>query len=311
MLEGYITPSKDTLSRSGLYANGLPGVTLQLLDDLTKDEQEDFEEFWEDIYQRAIINFIADIQALLSDKFLVDLQLVSRETSKFGTDLNNSGLNSGIKINYRLPRYGIMSVSSVEVYSDSVQSVTFYFNDKDENGRLLKTVIQDLVVGLNVINIDTNFTVDELYINYDASLTSLYATENKYYDDYLVYDTLSCSFPCYTGSGNGSVTQINGGGFNVIFNATCSVSKVIEQNINIFKDALWYKIGQELIFERIHSDRFNRWTTLTIERAQQLGGNYDSWVAQKEENAVKSLRMREDPICFSCKSIVSQTYQLP
>src|SRR5689334_9225772 len=50
MLEGYITPSKETPSRSGLYANLLPGVTLQLLDDLTKDEEEDFEEFWLDIY---------------------------------------------------------------------------------------------------------------------------------------------------------------------------------------------------------------------------------------------------------------------
>lgn len=310
MLEGYITPSKETPSRSGLYANLLPGVTLQLLDDLTKDEEEDFEEFWLDIYQRAIINFIADIQARLSDKFLIDLKLVSRETSKFEDEYNTSGEVAGVKIHYRLPRYGKTHVVTVEVYSQGVQTIELNFYDKDENGKLLKTVESELVEGYNTINVDSYFTVDELFVSYDSSAASISTTTNKYYDDYLIYDTLSCSFPCY-GGGQGSVTQINGGGLNVVFNSVCSIDKVVEQNINIFKDAFWYKIGQELIFERIHSDRFNRWTTLTTERAEQLGGNYDVWVSQKEDNAVKSLRMREDPVCFMCKSIVSQTYQLP
>ncbi len=310
MLEGYITPSKDTPSRSGLYANGLPGVTLQLFDDLTKDEQEDWEEFWEDIYQRAIINFINDIQAKLADKFLVDLKLVSRETSKFEDTLNSSGEISGVNIHYRLPRYGKTQIISLDVYSYGDQNnfeISFY--NKDEFGKLLGTTNVDLIDGLNTINIDTYFSVDEIFVSYDSSLFDLYQTTNKYYDDYLIYDTLSCSFPCYSGSG--SVTQVNGGGFNVVFNSVCSIDKVIEQNINIFKDALWYKIGQELVFERIHSDRFNRWTTLTGERAKKLAEDYDFWVEQKENNSVKSLRMKEDLICFTCKSIVSQTYQLP
>src|SRR5688500_17637604 len=103
MLEKYITPSKDTPSRSGLYWNQLPGVTLDLLSSLTKDEQEDFEEFADDLYARAIVNFIGEVQSRLADKFFVDLKLVSRETSKFEADINTSGLESGIKIHYRLP----------------------------------------------------------------------------------------------------------------------------------------------------------------------------------------------------------------
>jgi len=309
MLEGYITPSKDTPSRSGLYANQLPGVTLRLFDDLTKDEQEDWEEFWEDIYQRAIINFVSDIQALLSDKFLVDLKLVSRETSKFTNEVNSVGSISGIKIYYRLPRYAKTQITTLEVYSPSIQSLEIKIYEKDEYGKLLKTIETDLIEGINVINVDTYFSVDELYISYDASLTSLYTTTNRFYDDYLIYETLTCSFPCYSGSG--SVTHVNGGGFNVVFNSVCSIEKVIEQNINIFKEALWYKIGQELLFERIHSDLFNRFTTLDEDKAQKIADDYDFWVTHKEKNSVKSLRINEDPICFSCKSIVSQTYQLP
>lgn len=307
----YITPSKDTPSRSGLYWNQLPGVSLDLLVGLTKDEQEDWEEFADDLYARALVNFTGDVQSKLSDKFKVDLKLVSRETSLFTADINYSALESGIKIDYRLPKYGRTQIVSVEVYSNSDQTgFAFTFRDKDESGRLLKTVTKDLVEGVNVINVDSYFSVDELFIGYDASLFPIRTTSTKYYSDYHSYTDLSCSFPCH-GSSRGSIEHINGGGFNVIFNSVCSIEKVIEQNINIFKESLWYRIGLELMFERTHSDRFNRWTTLTTERANELIKDYEFWVDQKLTNAIKSLRMNEDQVCFSCKSSVYHSYQLP
>lgn len=311
MLENYITPSKDTPSRSGLYWNGLPGVTLDLLVSLTKDEQEDFQEFAADLYQRIITCFVADVQSKLADKFLVDLKLASRETSKFEETINTSSLYSGIKIYYKLPKYGKTHVVSVEVYSDSVQQdFEFTFQDKDESGRILKTVTTDLVEGINIINIDTYFNVDELFIGYDSLLLDLRETTTKNYSDYFNCTDLTCSFPCHNNS-RGTITHINGGGFNVIFNSICSIDKVVEQNINIFKEAFWYRIGLELMHERVHSDRFNRWTTLTTERANELIRDYEFWVDQKLTNSIKSLRMKEDPICFSCKSLVSKSYQLP
>lgn len=312
MLEGYITASKDTPSRSGLYANQLPGVSLALFTSLTKDEQEDWEEFYSDIYERAVINFVGDVQARLADKFFLDLKLVSRETSKFSDDLNDSELTSGVKISYRLPKYGKTQVISLEVFSESDQAgFTIEFRDKDANGRLLKTVEADLVEGINIINIDTYFSVDELFICYDASVFDIRKTTNKYYEDYyLGFTDWECWFPCY-GSTRGSVTQINGGGFNVIFDSVCSIEKVVEQNINIFREALWYRLGLELIRECIHTDKISRFTTLTTERAQTLQRSYMDECEIKLSNSIRSLRMKEDPVCFSCKSMVKQSYQLP
>jgi hypothetical protein len=311
MLENYITPSKDTVSRSGLYWNGLPGVSFDLYPSLAKEEHADWEEWAADIYQRMIINFVGQVQARLADKFFVDLKLVSRETSKFADNINSSALQSGIKINYRLPKYGKTQVVSVEVFSDTDQTgFEFEFRDKDENGRLLKTVTTDLVTGINTINIDTYFSVDELFISYDANLFDLRETTNKFYNDFLLFDDLSCSFPCWNNS-VGTINHVNGGGFNVFFNSVCSIDKVIEQNINIFKEAFWYSNGLELMHERIHSDRFNRWTTLTTERAAELIKDYEFWVDEKLTNAIKSLRMNEDRVCFSCKSTVYHSYQLP
>jgi hypothetical protein len=311
MLENYITPSKDTPSRSGLYANQLPGVTLNLFSDLTKEDQEDWEEFWDDLYERCIINFISSVQAKLADKFHIDLKLLSRETSTFIDEINDSMVESGIKITYRLPKYGKTNIISIEVFSDIEQpGFTLYFRDKDVNGRLLKTVQTDLLEGLNIVYIDQSFSVDELFISYDADLFQVHRTTTKYYNDYYQYTNWDCVFPCY-GSSSGTISHINGGGLNVIFNATCSIEKVVEQNINIFKESFWYTIGLELMHERVHSDRFNRFTTLLEDRAKDLIKDYEFWVDQKLTNAIRSIRMIEDPVCFVCKRYVTQSYELP
>lgn len=313
MLEAYITPSKDTPSRSGLYANQLPGVTLNLLDDLTKDEQEDWEEFWSDIYDRSIVNFVGDVQARLADKFHIDLKLVSRETSEFKGDINvNSGL-AGIKLTYRLPKYGRLNIVSIEVYSDSEQAnKNIYFYENDENGRLLYTEPVDLIEGLNTINIDESFNVDKLFIAFTPGDVAIRETKNRYFDSYryISWGDESCLFPCY-GSSQGSVDQINGGGINVIYNATCSIEKFVEDNINIFREAFWYRIGLELFRERIFSDRFDRWTTITREEASDKQGILAAECEQKLSNSIKSLRLREDPVCFNCRSTVSAGYQTP
>lgn len=311
MLENYITASKDTPSRSGLYANQLPGVTLRLFDDLTKDEQENWEEFWSDIYERSISNFVSDVQGKLGDKFNLDLVLLSRETSSFTDDLNTNVGVAGITLEYSLPKYGVLHVVSIEVFAGSAQlGKEFIFYENNENGRELLRKTVDLSGGLNIIHIDTDFSVDKLFIGYDPSEVSIRGTKNRYFDNqyYFEFSDLSCWFPCY-GNSRGSVTQEKGGGVNVIYNAKCSIEKYVEDNINIFKHAFWYRIGLELVRERIMSDRFNRWTSMSVDDAGQKESVYATECALKLNNAIKSLKLREDPVCFSCKSLVSASYQ--
>lgn len=309
----FITASKETPSRSGLYANQLPGVTLNLLDDLTKDEQEDFLEFWADIYERTIANFLSEVQGKLADKFNVDLKLFSRETSEFKDDENIGNGYAGVKLEYNLPRYGVLHVGEIEVFSDIPQTeVVFEFFEKDELGRKLHEVTTDLQDGINHIYIGQDFRVDKLFIGYDRGLLAMRETKNKHYSDchYYEFSDLSCLFPCYNNS-RGSVRQVNGGGINVIYNATCSIRKFVEDNLNIFKDAFWYRIGLELIRERIFSDRFNRWTTMMVEDAEKKESAYIRECELKLDNAIRSIRITEDPVCFTCKSTVYANYQLP
>jgi hypothetical protein len=313
MFSSFITASKDTPSRSGLYANQLPGVTLNLLDDLTKDEQEDFAEFWSDIYERSIVNFVSEVQGKLADKFNIDLQLVSRETSEFKEDVNVGIGYAGIRLDYSLPKYGILHVATIEVLAEvDHEEIEFVFRDTDETGRELFTKTVSLEEGVNTIYVGQDFRVNKLFIGYDKELASLIETKNKFFDNchYLEFSDTSCLFPCYNSS-RGSFKQINGGGINVVYNATCSIRRFVEDNLSIFKESFWYRIGLELIRERIFSDRFNRWTTMMPEDAEKKENAFARECELKLNNAVRSLRLREDPVCFSCKSTVYSNYQLP
>jgi hypothetical protein len=313
MLANYITASKDTPSRSGLYANQLPGVTLDLLDDLTKDEQESWEEFWSDIYDRSITNFVGEVQGKLADKFNVNLVLLARETSSFKADLNTNTGDAGIKLQFVLPKYGVIHVVQIEVYADYGQTdKTFTFYDTDASGRELYSKTVDLEAGLNTINIDQDFSVDKLFIGFDAEDVSIRQTQNRYFDEchYFEYSDTSCLFPCY-GNTKGSVSQYNGGGLNVIYNIHCSIRKFVEDNINIYKEAFWYRIGLELLRERIFSDRFNRWTTMQSEDAEKKEATYAKECELKLNNAIRSLRLTEDPTCFACKNTVYSSYLTP
>lgn len=315
-LDNIVTPDKSTPSRTGLYANLLPGVTLSLLDGLTKDEQEDYLEFWDDIYERTKINFVNDVQSLMSDKFHIDKKLVSRETSEF-TTTTNTGTSAGLQIYFFMPKYARIYIVSIGV--DSVDphitpNADFYIYDTDTSGRLLDQISYDLSVGLNTIYVDQEYEVKErLFIGYNPSQLRLKQTVNRYFDNipYSSFDKLSCSYPCFGSNFEATVYQINGGGLNVVFNIVCSIEKFICENINIFKNAFWWRIGVELMQERIMSDRFNRWTTLTVERAAELAKVYNDEYDKQLKNSTRNLRVLEDSYCFTCKSTVSAQPLLP
>jgi hypothetical protein len=322
-LDGIVSPDKTISSRGGLYANLLPGVPLAMLDDLTKDEQADYLEFWSDIYARAKTNFVNDIQTKLAGRFHIDQKLVSRETSQFDTT-NVTASNPGIQIYFYFSKYSRLYIASIQVYSNTiVNNATFTIRDTDINGAIQGTITANLVVGLNTIYVDQEYEVaTQLFITYDSSVLSLRQTENRYFNNYSYYafNKLECSYPCFFsgyrygaegGEYSCSVFQVNGGGINAVFNIVCSIEKFICHNINLFKVAFWWWIGVELMTERIMSDKFNRWTVLTTERAKELlemyQANYDKHLKASTDN----LKTTEDSVCFECKSTVSAKPMLP
>jgi len=301
----YITTDRSIPSRSGLYAQDLPGVDATLWELLSKEGQTD-SEFWDMIYEKAWNNFISDLTSKLQDKFYVDSKLVSRETSQFKADINmNTGL-AGVTIEFKLPRYAKLHLVSVEVFSDQEYSspeAEIQVYDTDASGDLLSEHTSELSEGKNTIFIDQDYEVNKVFVAFDPELIALRETENKRYQSpYITYSCDECLFDC--GGYEGKVVQINGGGLNVRYNVVCSVEKYACENINLFKQAFFFRIGLEIIFERRFGNRLNKFMTMTLERQEELMEFYNSNFVQNLERSVRSTDMTEDPYCFSCKHLV-------
>lgn len=300
-------------SRSGLNAIQLPGVTEEVLTELIPDGFTTMDDFWENkLYPRAKSNLVSDISNSIQDKFHLDQKLVSRETSKIlGTQNTNSGL-AGLTIKFDLPRYGKIHIKSIEVWSNEETGspdATIEFYDTDENGELLYFKDANLLPGRNTINIDQDFEVDELFIAYDPEVLSLRKTENKYYPNCNHWDEVFCDYSCY--GSRGQFTQINGGGLNVSFVVYCCVEKFVCQNLNLFKNAFWWRLGLEIMVERRIGCTVNRSTTMTAERAEELFNFFNTQYQQELSNSVKSQSIREDEVCFTCKGTVEVYSSIP
>lgn len=308
----YITINRDNPSRSRLYASDLPGVENLLLELISKDS-ESMDEVWSRIYSNAWSNLVADVQAFLQQKYFVNQKLISRETSEFKADVNvNSGL-AGVRIQFNLPRYGVLHIVSVGVYTESGAAspgAAIQFYEDDETGELLHETDQQIGAGKNTIFVDQDFEVDKLFVAFDPAIFQFRETENKFYNNgYPTWNKFECMYPCF--GGQASVKQINGGGVNVVFDVYCSAEKFVCQNINLFAKTFWWKIGQEFIVERRYGNRLNEFTTMTQERAEELTAFYQANYSQALNNSLESHNIYEDPFCFECKGSVSTKTILP
>lgn len=310
--DGYITIDSSVPSKSGRYVVGLPGITIKHLHSLTKEEQDDYFAFFDQIYENAQIDLKTDVQLKLKDSFHYNQKLVSRETSEYLTEFNSGSELAGIKIKYGLPKYAKIQILTIEVKSEVSQASPepeFYIYKEDETGELLSTISSEITAGRNVIAVDQDFYEDELFIAYNPDSLSLSKTKNRYFRGAYNFSADFCAFPCF--GEEGSIQQVNGGGLNVTFIVMCDIQKFILENLPIFRDALWYKIGVEFMEEVIVSDRVNPFTVLTTERAAELLAVY----TEKYDNALMAatqiVNISEDPICFSCKRSIGKVTSLP
>lgn len=323
----YIGIDRNSTSRSGLYAVDLPGVVLATLEQLTTEDQADYLEFWDVVYGRAVSNLITDVSTQLQSKFHVDSKLLSRETSEF-TDNANSGDNyAGILIDFDLPKYASIHIISVDFYilqgaapGDQIRIAIFDRQVEDGNTTITELYQKqfEYASGLNSMPVDTDFSSDTLFVCYIPQelfvlpdSNTVKQTENKFFNSNLINDKLSCQ-ACYGyGHYTGTVEQINGGGLNVHYVIYCSIEKFVCENLNLFKKALWWKVGEEIAAEQIFGERINRFTTMSAEGADKRMAFFNAQFTKELNEAIKSQNIPEDLVCFRCKNVVESTYSTP
>lgn len=287
-----------------------------MIDCLAREPEGDYNDIWPTIYDRAWSNLVSDISSTLQKKLFVNSKLLSRETSGYLADENQNAGSAGIKIEFNLPKYAVLHIVKLQVFSEidyGSPGVTFKIYDTDQSGELLFEKTDSVARGRSDIFIDQDFTASTLLIVYQTAQADLKKTENKFYrTGYLNFEEDFCDF-CLWGDSDytGAVTQVNGGGINAFYNVRCSVEKFVCENLNLYAKAFLWKIGEEITIERRMGERLTRFTTFTIDRAQELSDFYGQQYNQEIENASKHLNIQEDPICFQCKPSVYAETSIP
>lgn len=289
----------------------MPGIDLEMIEGLSKATKDE-DETWAVLYKRAHDGLVADVRKLLNGKFSVDLKLVTRETSTFKEDINLAEGLSGVQIGFNLPKYARIHVISAGVFSDQAYStpdVAIQVFDEDENGEILYEQGFDITEGRNTLNIDRDFEVNKIFVAYNPDFAFRETENKKYTTPYLSWSCDECRFDC--GGYEGSVKQINGGGLNVKYTVYCSIEKFVCENINLFAQSLLWKIGIVITQERRFGERLNKFTTMILERAEELLQFYTEQYDKELTESVKSMNIREDEFCFPCKHLVSKRTSLP
>jgi hypothetical protein len=309
--ENYINLDESIPSRSRLYADSLPGIDSEMIEGLAKGEKTS-DDTWEVLYKRACDSLVTDVGRILNGKFSVDLKLVTRETSEFKDTLNLSGGLAGVQISFQLPKYARIHIISIDVFSEETYDspdVPFYVYDTNEGGELLLETTGEIIEGRNTVFIDRDFEKETLFVAYDSDHSFRGTQNKKYATSYLYWGCDECRFDC--GGYEGKVAQVNSGGLNVKYNVYCSVEKFVCENINLLAQTLLWKIGQVISEERRFGERLNRFTTMTLERWEELIGFYTEKYKADLAEVIKSMRIPEDVYCFPCSKSVGRKSQTP
>lgn len=294
---------------SGIYINRfLRGFTLTQADKLRKDDQSSRTQWWNELYEASVANFIIDIRKKVHSDFLYDAQLIAGETSDYETSVSTATGLGGVIIKMPLTLFSEMRILRAQFKVDQVitspPNLNIEVRQKNATGELLDTIFVDAVQdGLNYANIYKSYDEEELFIGLNHDDISVHKTTNS--DNWKVYHN-----SCLEQANTAFITQVNTGGLNVEFNISCSIEKFICSRITYMKGAFAYRIGMDIMAERLSSDRINRFTTITPERAEQLMQVY----GDQYEKALKSLfpiLTKDDPICMNCKSVVKSETLIP
>lgn len=312
---GVIGLSGYDSTKSGLYINDLPGLTLNQLDKI-KDDTEDYLDVstaWERIYTRAKKNLEFDVLGANRKHFKRSSIISSRMTGQISpTLLISQGVYSGHYFDFtNYPKTLEFFLNACQIYLDSAATVTVKIYDATM-GIVLSTYSGTLAVpGLLTIPIQESFSMFEyprLFVCYDDTSVDAHKADDYYYTDFTFNYTKEISTASSVVYSSLSAANT---GLILNYNVKCGIISWMCQNIDAFIKPLWYKLGVEWMNERFGSDKINRYTMLNMEEAQALKAQFQEEYATSLEDSLNGMSPTYDGYCFDCSGLVNKKIMLP
>ena len=321
-LENYIGiqgTCSDVDSVSGLYVNTLPSISLKLLANLSDEETKDFTGLWDEIYTRTLNNLESDVLVKSQKYFITNLLLDNQQTGFYRDPLTTITSSNELKGNtiecfYNVSRYLSIYVNSVQLYLPAaINGNIFIYNLM--NGVLLDTIAYVGAVGVNVIQINKSYKSygqdTKIFVCYDGNTTN--SIETSPIDDSALAITNGAKIAVGNTVLSNSLTR-SGESYGLIvdYNLKCDISEFICSSKDSFKFAFWWKLGSSIMFERMNSDRMNKYTlNKTKLELKDLYNYYEDNYDKIMDAVMDNMEQNSDNICFSCRKQRNYKYLNP
>lgn len=294
---------------SGLYVNDLPGISLKQIVSLTNEEEKTYLELWDMIQRRAQSRFSLDVREQMSKAYKIKSinQGISVPGYSSGTGTIPTDAEYGFTIEYDTMDTGYVPsplsyihVQSVKFYSEVNGNMTLILRDIDSGAIVYSSATVFANVGLNSFEVNTTFN------NVARLFGGFYMTNGSLYT--------SIKAPAITGECCGALSR--GASYDGRFNFTqelygvcatytigCSWDGLICLNKNIFSRSYWYLLGIEVLTEVIYSTKLNQFTTVNLQKAQELRTEYQVEYLKSLTQVAEGMNLDCD-CCLECAGSV-------
>lgn len=334
-LAGYIGywPCDGAAPESGLYLHELQGISLESVDKIADSDQRTFENVLSDIEKRALNRLSTEVRARFARRYRL---LSLTEFAVFGDRVNTANLTAavaselrGFRINldyhdfgYVKSNFQVLHIQSLSIYLQVPGNTTLKVIDLD-SGQELDTFTVNGQAGWNSVILNRDYTSRNLFFGYAAD--SIDSVETEIPTDLVNTLLGACGCDCAgtgncqsrivgstynTGTGLISSSGDNTYGVRATLSIQCRFDAVVCNNKLLFRNALWYLLGYELMNERMFSSRVNRFTTIDRSRAEELRGFFLEEFERELDSTVDGIQLDDNDCCLQCDAPVKYGYSL-
>ncbi len=302
-------------TNTGLIINDLPGISLQMISNLSNEDRTNYKEVFNSIETHAINEMQADLLPELAKVMQPTTLVENYQAARIKTPYNDVAAATkyrGLTLEHLGSKYARFYINDVQLQSNSAGSYTIKIFDYN-TGQELDQYTGTLTEGINTIPINKGYNIQgqtkRLFVAYDATAIDSKDTIINPYQfttingaEITIGDT-----PTKENIDFGSNTF----GLSVNFNLECSLELFACQYRDMLKFALWYKMGDSFMLERLASDRVNQYTLVNMEQAKELRDLYNTKYAQSFEAVINSISTTAGDECFACEGLNNYQYNLP
>jgi len=309
---------------SELYINDLEGISLESIEKLANEEQKTYLGVWRDVERRALKKFTTSLTNYFRTKYrikkLLDRYYFGQYVDPSDTAPAAAGFR-GISVELNPHRteaeispFITMSVSRFQYYALADDDIEFQIIDPLSNEILWSEIVAVKSGQWNdvkaIFSVPALQFTRELRIGYVS--TGVVSPKTSLSND--TSGECGCSIAgCCSARIKGIETSTlgvsydteNSFGIRGFVSLQCSYEGLVCASRELFSTALWYYMGAEMMRERIHSSRLNKFTSINRKDAQELLDDFLDVYQNEMETVIDAVDLNESECCLECSAVVT------